>query len=84
MSVSLHKLNSIVMRLETIEEQKAQLAEDFREVMAEAKHEGFEPKILRRVLAIRKKKPEEVTEEEELLNLYIDALSGRVGGGAAA
>lgn len=76
MSVSLEKLEQFVERLENLEEQKAGIAEDISSTMAEAKGEGFDVKILRQVLRVRKMKPEERNEQEELLHLYLSALRG--------
>lgn len=77
MSVSLEKLRQTVERLEALEQQKTDLMDDMRDVMAEAKHEGFDPKVLRQVLKIRKMKPEDLSEQEELLSLYLNALQER-------
>lgn len=74
MSVSLEKLEQFIERLENLDEQKAGVMEDISETMAEAKSEGFDVKILRQVLRVRKMRPEERNEQEELLNLYLSAL----------
>jgi uncharacterized protein (UPF0335 family) len=74
MSVSLEKLELFVERLENLDEQKAGIMEDISNTMAEAKGEGFDVKILRQVLRVRKMKPEERNEQEELLHLYLSAL----------
>jgi uncharacterized protein (UPF0335 family) len=76
MSVSLEKLEQFVERLENLDEQKAGIMEDISNTMAEAKGEGFDVKILRQVLRVRKMKPEERNEQEELLHLYLSALRG--------
>ncbi len=68
------RLSSFVQRIERLEEDKKGIADDIKEVYAEAKGEGFDAKILRRVVALRKKDPEERAEEEELLELYMSAL----------
>ena len=77
MSVSLEKLRQTVERLEALEQQKADLMVDVRDVMAEAKNEGFDLKVLRQVLKVRKMKPEDLSEQEELLSLYLNALQER-------
>ena len=77
MSISLEKLRQTVERLEALEQQKIELMDDMRDVMAEAKNEGFDPKVLRQVLRVRKMKPEDLSEQEELLNLYLNALQER-------
>jgi uncharacterized protein (UPF0335 family) len=77
MSVSLEKLRQTVERLEALDQQKTDLMDDVRDVMAEAKNEGFDLKVLRQVLRVRKMKPEDLSEQEELLNLYLNALQER-------
>ena len=77
MSVSLEKLRQIVERLEALEQQKADLMDDSRNVMAEAKSEGFDLKVLRQLIKVRKMKPEDLSEQEELLSLYLNALQER-------
>lgn len=73
--ISAEKLRQYVERLENLEQQKAVLSEDMKEVLAEAKGDGFDPKILRAVLKLRKMKPNERQEQEELLHTYLQALS---------
>ncbi len=72
--ISLEKLRQYIERLEYLDEQKTSLMEDITETMAEAKGEGFDVKVIRQVLKIRKMKPEERNEQEELLHLYLSAL----------
>lgn len=72
--ISPDQLKSFVERLEKLEEEKATVSGYIRDVFAEAKAEGFDPKIIRRVLKIRKMKYEEVLEEEELVETYLQAL----------
>lgn len=72
--VAAERLRSFVQRIERLEEEKAGLAQDVREVYAEAKGEGFDTKVLRKIIGLRKKDPRERREEEELLELYLSAL----------
>lgn len=72
--ISPDQLKSFINRLEKLEEEKATVSGYIRDVLAEAKAEGFDPKIIRRVLKIRKMKYEEVLEEEELVETYLQAL----------
>ncbi|HEX5078459.1 MAG TPA: DUF2312 domain-containing protein [Geminicoccaceae bacterium] len=72
--VAAERLRSFIERVERLEEEKAQLAHDIREVYAEAKGEGYDVKVLRRIVALRKKDPVQRREEEELLELYLSAL----------
>ena len=72
--VSGEYLRSYIERIERLEEEKAALAEDIREVFAEAKSNGFETKAMREILKIRKKDASEVEELEYLLDCYKRAL----------
>jgi uncharacterized protein (UPF0335 family) len=67
-------LKSFVERIERLEEEKTSIAGDVKEVYAEAKAQGFDVKILRKVVAIRKRDAAERREEEEILDLYLQAL----------
>lgn len=68
------RLLSFFDRVERLEEEKAALAEDIKEIYAEAKAAGFEVKIMRRVMKLRKMEVEKRREEDELLNLYMSAV----------
>jgi len=70
------KLKSIIERIERLEEDKAAVANDLKEVFAEAKGEGFDVKILRKVVRIRKQDKAKRQEEEALLDLYLSAIGG--------
>jgi uncharacterized protein (UPF0335 family) len=71
------RLLSFFERIERLEEEKAALSEDIKEVMAEAKSAGFEVKIIRRIMKLRKMEPEQRQEEDELLSLYMSAIGMR-------
>lgn len=73
-SVSAGQLRSVVERVERLEEEKREVAEQIKEVFAEAKSNGFDVKTIRTILGMRKKKPEERSEEEAMLDLYLAAL----------
>lgn len=81
------QLKSIVERIERLEEEKAALAEDIKEVYAEAKGNGFDTGVLRAIIRLRKQDSSERAEQEALLDLYLNALGmavdnavlGRVG-----
>ncbi|HEY8190880.1 MAG TPA: DUF2312 domain-containing protein [Alphaproteobacteria bacterium] len=68
------RLNSFLERIERLEEEKAGLAEDIKEIYAEAKGTGFEPRIMRRIVKLRKMDPEKRREEDELMELYKAAI----------
>ncbi|MFC3230251.1 DUF2312 domain-containing protein [Marinibaculum pumilum] len=73
-------LRQIVARIERLEEEKQALAEDVKQVYAEAKAHGFDTKILRQVIRIRKMDKADRAEQEALLDLYLDALDMRAPG----
>jgi uncharacterized protein (UPF0335 family) len=73
--VSTDQLKSVVTRLEKLEEEKATVCGFIREALASAKSEGFDHKIIKKVLKMRKMKREELLEEEELTDLYMSALN---------
>ncbi|MDF1627007.1 MAG: DUF2312 domain-containing protein [Parvibaculaceae bacterium] len=68
------QLRSFVERIERLTEEKDALQIDIREVYAEAKGNGFDTKVLRKVIAIRKKDMAERQEEEAMIELYLHAL----------
>ena len=68
------QLKTIVERIERLEEEKKTIAADIKEIYAEAKGNGFDTKILRKVISIRKKDRHEREEEEAMLDIYLDAL----------
>ena len=68
------QLRTIVERIERLEEEKAAIAADIKEVYAEAKGNGFDTKVLRKVMRLRKQDRAERQEEEAVLELYLHAL----------
>jgi uncharacterized protein (UPF0335 family) len=70
------KLKSLIERIERLEEDKAAVANDLKEVYAEAKGEGFDTKIVRKVVRLRKQDKAKRLEEEALIDLYISAIGG--------
>ena len=68
------QLKSIVERIERLEEEKKTIADDIKEVYAEAKGNGYDVKVLRKVIAIRKRDKNERDEEEAILDLYLQAV----------
>lgn len=73
-SVAADDLKALIERIERLEEEKAALASDIRDVYSEAKAKGFDTKILRKIVGIRKKDQAERQEEEAILDLYLTAL----------
>ena len=68
------QLRTIVERIERLEEEKKTIAADIKEVYAEAKGNGFDTRILRKVISLRKKESAEREEEQSMLDLYMEAL----------
>jgi uncharacterized protein (UPF0335 family) len=73
------KLNQFVARIERLEAEKAELSADIREVYAEVKTFGFDTKMMKRVVALRKLDPSERAEQEALLEMYMSAVDCDVG-----
>jgi len=68
------QLKSIIERVERLEQEKAEIAEQIKEVFAEAKGNGFDVKTLRKVIRIRKQDRAKRQEEEAILELYLSAI----------
>jgi len=68
------QLRALIERIERLEEDKKAIAEDIKEVFAEAKANGFDTKIMRQVIRVRKQDQAERQEQEALLDLYLHAL----------
>ena len=68
------KLRSFIERVERLEEEKKALADDIKDVYAEAKGTGFDTKIMRRIVKIRKQDRDKRLEEEAILDVYLNAL----------
>jgi uncharacterized protein (UPF0335 family) len=73
-------LKGFIERVERLEDEKAALAADIREVYAEAKTQGFDAKIMRQVVRLRKMDKIERDEQAALLDLYLDAVGMKRGG----
>ena len=73
-NVAADRLRSIVERIERLEEERKALSSDIKDIYGEAKSAGFDVKVLRQLISIRKKQPAEVEEAETLLDVYRRAL----------
>jgi len=73
-AVAADELRLLIERAERLEEEKKGISDDIKDVMAEAKGRGYEPKAIRKILSIRRKKKEEYQEEEAILEIYLQAL----------
>lgn len=72
--ISADRLRSLVERIERLEEEKAAIASDIRDIFAEAKGSGFDVKIIKAIIKMRKMNNEDRDEQEYLLELYKKAL----------
>ena len=68
------QLKSIIERIERLEQEKSEIAEQIKEIFAEAKGNGFDVKVLRKVVRIRKQDRAKRLEEEAILDLYLSAI----------
>lgn len=72
--VARDQLRAFIERIERLEEEKKTIADDIKDVYAEAKGTGFDTKILKKVIALRKKDEQERMEEDAILETYLAAL----------
>lgn len=77
------RLKSFIERIERLEEEKKALADDIRDVYAEAKANGFAVKVMRQIVKIRKMDKDDLDEQEALLETYMRALGMRRSRAAA-
>ncbi len=73
-TVAADELRLLIERAERLEEEKKAIADDIKDVLAEAKSRGYDTKAIRQIMRIRKKKKEEFQEEEAILETYMAAL----------
>lgn len=79
-SVAQDQIKAFIERIERLEEEKTSISEDIKNVFAEAKGNGFDTKILRQIIKIRKQDNNERLEQEALLELYMTALGMQIAG----
>lgn len=72
--VATDELRAFVERYERLEVEKKDIVDAQKEVMAEAKSRGYDTKVLRKVIGLRKRDPQDISEEEAVLELYKEAL----------
>lgn len=68
------RLRSIIERVEQLEAERKALADDIKDIFSEAKSAGFDVKVIRQLIRIRKQEPAEVEEQETLLDIYKRAI----------
>lgn len=75
--VTASELRAFVERIERLEFEKKEIADQIKEVFAEAKGRGYDTKIMRKLIALRKREPDDIAEEEAVLEMYKEALGMR-------
>lgn len=73
-AVTADELRQFIERFEQLESEKKDVADQQKELMAEAKGRGYDTKVMRKIVAIRKRKPDDLAEEEMILEVYKSAL----------
>ncbi|TXH93791.1 MAG: DUF2312 domain-containing protein [Pseudorhodobacter sp.] len=73
-NVTADELRQFIERYEQLESEKKDVTEQQKELMAEAKGRGYDTKVMKKVIALRKRKPDEIAEEEAVLDMYKSAL----------
>lgn len=73
-NVTTEELRQFVERIEQLNAEKADIAEQIKETFAEAKGRGYDTKVLRKLIAIRKRRADDLAEEEAILDMYRSAL----------
>lgn len=73
-NVTADELRQFIERFEQLESEKKDVTEQQKELMAEAKGRGYDTKVMKKVIALRKRKPDEIAEEEAVLDIYKAAL----------
>lgn len=76
--ISTERLKSFILRIEKLEEQKASVSDDIKDVYGEAKSTGFDVKIIKQIVKLRKMEDDKRREAEELLELYMSAIGMEV------
>ncbi|WP_194096184.1 DUF2312 domain-containing protein [Marivivens aquimaris] len=72
--VAAQELRSFIERIERLEQEKKDIADQIKEVMAEAKGRGYDTKVMRKIVSLRKRDQDDIAEEEAILDLYKSAL----------
>lgn len=72
--VASDELRAFIERFERLDAEKKDISDQQKEVMSEAKGRGYETKVLRKIVGLRKREPQEISEEEAVLELYKEAL----------
>jgi uncharacterized protein (UPF0335 family) len=72
--IAADELRAFIERVERLDAEKKDIAEQQKEVMAEAKSRGYDTKVMRKIIALRKRDAHDISEEEAIMDVYKDAL----------
>ena len=72
--VTAEELRQFIERVERLEAEKKEIADQIKEVLAEAKGRGYDTKVIRKVISLRKRDKDDIAEEEAVLEMYLSAL----------
>lgn len=72
--VAADELRQFIERFERLDQEKKDIAEQQKEVMAEAKARGYDTAVMRKVIALRRREPDDIAEEEAVMQMYREAL----------
>ncbi|MGY9048500.1 hypothetical protein P775_08220 [Puniceibacterium antarcticum] len=72
--ITADELRQFIERIERLDQEKKDIADQQKEVMAEAKGRGYDTKVIRKVIALRKREPDDIAEEEAVMEMYKQAL----------
>lgn len=75
--VTADELRAFIEQFERLEAEKKDIADQQKEVMAEAKGRGYDTKVIRKLITLRKREPDDIAEEEAVLEMYKEALGMR-------
>ena len=78
-SISAQELRQFIEKIERLEDEKAEVQNQIKEIMAESKAQGFDTSIMRQIIRMRKMKKEDLIEQQELLDIYTQALGMQMG-----
>lgn len=78
-SISAQELRQFIEKVERLEDEKAEVQNQIKEIMAESKAQGFDTTIMRQIIRMRKMKKEDLIEQQELLDIYTQALGMQMG-----
>lgn len=77
--VTADELRQFIERIESLEQERKDIGEQQREVYSEAKSRGYDTKVMRKIIGLRRREPSDIAEEEAILEMYAEALGMSLG-----